>query len=335
VEYKFTRKELSEMLEWPLDKKVFWAMDAIYEFYRYNEGKVYISFSGGKDSCVLLDLVRKIDKNIPAVFIDTGLEYPEIREHARKHDNVIWLRPEMTYNKVIETYGIPVISKRTSEKLYFLKNPKESNKGYRNYILTGYTNTGKYHPFHKLSERWKFLVDSPYAVSHRCCDILKKNPVHKFERQTKLRPYLGLLASESQDRMNSYLVTGCNSMLAKSSSKSMPLSLFTEENIWEYSEKYNVKFASIYYDREVDVDGKRVTVKGVNRTGCSFCLFGLHMEKGYNRLQKMQLTHPKIWNYIIYKVGFGYFLDFMNENVKGNKFRYSINTEELSDGQIF
>ena len=80
--------------------------------------KIYVSFSGGKDSTVLLDLVRRAIKDVPAVFIDTGLEYPEIRQFVKTIDNVIILKPEMNFRKVIETYGYPLVSKEVAQKIY-------------------------------------------------------------------------------------------------------------------------------------------------------------------------------------------------------------------------
>lgn len=81
----------------------------------YGEDGVYVSFSGGKDSTVLLDLVRQDYPNIPAVFVDTGLEYPEIRKFVKTFDNVEWLKPKMTFKQVIAKYGYPFISKEVSE----------------------------------------------------------------------------------------------------------------------------------------------------------------------------------------------------------------------------
>jgi len=84
----------------------------------YGEDGVYVSFSGGKDSTVLLDIVRRDYPDVKAVFVDTGLEYPEIREFVKTFDNVEWLKPQMTFKKVIETYGYPFISKEVSECVF-------------------------------------------------------------------------------------------------------------------------------------------------------------------------------------------------------------------------
>lgn len=85
---------------------------------RYGEDGVYVSFSGGKDSTVLLDIVRNKYPGINAVFFDTGLEYPEIREFVKGYDNVDWIRPNMNFREVITKYGYPFISKEVSECVY-------------------------------------------------------------------------------------------------------------------------------------------------------------------------------------------------------------------------
>ena len=46
---------------------------------------MYLSYSAGLDSTVLLHMIRKILENdVPAVFSNTGLEFPEIVKFARK-----------------------------------------------------------------------------------------------------------------------------------------------------------------------------------------------------------------------------------------------------------
>jgi 3'-phosphoadenosine 5'-phosphosulfate sulfotransferase (PAPS reductase)/FAD synthetase len=86
-------------------------------WYEHWDGDVYVSFSGGKDSTVLVDIVEKMGcKDIPLVFVDTGLEYPEIREFVKGYgDRVTWLKPKLTFKQVIEKYGYPFISKEVSE----------------------------------------------------------------------------------------------------------------------------------------------------------------------------------------------------------------------------
>ena len=113
---KHTINDLPQMQSLPLSAKIQMTKRRISEWVEcFGEDGVYVSFSGGKDSTVLLDLVRKIYPEIPAVFVDTGLEYPEIREFVRTFENVVWLKPKMNFRQVIEKYGYPFFSKEISE----------------------------------------------------------------------------------------------------------------------------------------------------------------------------------------------------------------------------
>lgn len=115
-----TIQDLYQLQGLPLDLKVRMTKDRIRQWINaYGEDGVYVSFSGGKDSTVLLHLVREEYPNIKAAFIDTGLEYPEIRQFVKRFDNVDWLKPKMNFKKVIEKYGYPFISKEVSERVYY------------------------------------------------------------------------------------------------------------------------------------------------------------------------------------------------------------------------
>ena len=93
----YTREDLATMQAWPLERKILVTQAKILEWYYHYNGKVACAFSGGKDSTVLLDLARRAFPDISAVFVDTGLEYPEIREFVRSVPNVTWLRPEIPF----------------------------------------------------------------------------------------------------------------------------------------------------------------------------------------------------------------------------------------------
>ena len=113
---KHTIVELQQWQALPLNIKVLMTKDRIRSWVNeYGEDGVYVSFSGGKDSTVLLHIVRSMYPNVKAVFVDTGLEYPEIREFVKTFDNVDWLKPKMNFKQVIEKYGYPFISKEVSE----------------------------------------------------------------------------------------------------------------------------------------------------------------------------------------------------------------------------
>ena len=116
---KHVISDLYQMQSLPLNAKVSMTQRRIREWVdEYGEDGVYISFSGGKDSTVLLDIARKLYPNIKAMFVDTGLEYPEIRKFVKQFDNVDWIKPQMTFRQVIERYGYPFISKEVSECVY-------------------------------------------------------------------------------------------------------------------------------------------------------------------------------------------------------------------------
>lgn len=90
------------MQSWTLERKIQVTQTRIIKWYQKNNGKVYVSFSGGKDSTVLLDLARRIYPDIPAVFIDAGLKYPELREFVKNDSQCTWLKPKMNFRRVIE-----------------------------------------------------------------------------------------------------------------------------------------------------------------------------------------------------------------------------------------
>lgn len=287
----YTSKDLADFQSLSLDAKISHAVRRINEFYSEMNGQVYVSFSGGKDSTVLLDLVRREYPDTPAVFVDTGLEYPEIREFVKTFDNVTWLKPEMNFRKVIETYGYPLISKEVSQKIC---EARQCPNG----VCAGRFENNNEHNI-KYGNRysmakWKPLRDSDIPISHKCCDVMKKKPAKKFERQTGLKPITGTMACESQLRRLAWLKHGCNSYDVKRQS-SAPLSIWTTNDVLEYIFRFNLPYCNVYGEI-VKKDGKYVTT-GCQRTGCVFCGFGAHLDCVPNRFQRLAKTHPKLWEY--------------------------------------
>ena len=114
-------KRLEELRALPLERKIQISQARIIEWYNHYHGNVVVSFSGGKDSTVLLHLVRSVFPNVKAVFSNTGLEYPEIQRHVMRIDNVDIVRPSMRFDEVISTYGYPLIGKEVAEAIYYAR----------------------------------------------------------------------------------------------------------------------------------------------------------------------------------------------------------------------
>ena len=285
---KYTPEDLKMMQSWSLERKIQVTQTRIIEWYQRNNGKVYVSFSGGKDSTVLLDLVRRIYPDVPAVFIDTGLEYPELREFVKTIPNVTWLKPEMNFRKVIETYGYPIISKKIAG--YISSARRNPNCTRAKYIRGEIPNT-----IFGGNGRWAFLIDAPFKASDNCCKVMKKDTAHKYGKQTGRKPIIATMACESQLRKMSWLKNGCNAFDA-TNPVSTPMSFWTEQDVLRYIKESNIPYASVYGDIKQDKNGKYYTT-GCNRTGCVFCGFGCHLEKEPNRFQRLKQTHPKLWSY--------------------------------------
>lgn len=271
-------KELKERQSWTLDQKIDHSLGVIDQFISRLNGQVYVGFSGGKDSTVLLDLCRVIKTDIKAVFCNTGNEYPDIVRFVRELKNtegynIDIIYPKLKPREVFEKYGFPLVSKSTSAIIGKVRrNP--NGKVFENFVL-------KRESIFKLAEKWMFLIDEKFDVSEKCCYQLKKKPFHGYHLNTGLFPISGEMASESVQRQMKYLQAGgCNQFGDITISK--PLSIWTEEDIWAYIKKRNLRIADIYN-------------KGSKRTGCMFCGYGCQF-KDDNRLKMCYDMYPKMYN---------------------------------------
>jgi 3'-phosphoadenosine 5'-phosphosulfate sulfotransferase (PAPS reductase)/FAD synthetase len=234
-----------------------------------------ISFSGGKDSTVLMHLIRNIlKKNIPAVFVNTGNEYPEIIKFVRTFDNVTVLRPKIHLKQIIDKYGFPLISKDYSKMIYRLRRGIKSSGIY----LSKTFSSGKDNQWF-LPEKYRYLINERFSCSDKCCGFLKKQPLSKLDSIT------GEMAQESRLRQKSWIKIGCNNF-NKKQSRSKPLSIWTQNDIREYIRLFNVRICPIYDDYRTE------------RTGCMFCGFGAHLEK-YSRFEYLMENHPKLYKWFL------------------------------------
>lgn len=263
----------------PLEAKIVKTQLRIREWYEHWDGNVYVSFSGGKDSTVLLHIARGLYPEIPAVFSDTGLEFPEIREFVRATPNVTWVRPDMTFRKVIEKHGYPVISK---EQAQWIERARKGNPRVMCEKLYGIRSDGTTTQFYTAAA-WRHLINAPFKISAECCNEMKKKPLKRYAKESGRIPIIGTMAAESKLREKNWLKTGCNAYDARRP-VSMPLSFWTEADMWGYIRMYGLPYCSVY-----DM--------GYERTGCVFCMFGAHLDAEPTRFQRLQKTHPKLWRY--------------------------------------
>jgi 3'-phosphoadenosine 5'-phosphosulfate sulfotransferase (PAPS reductase)/FAD synthetase len=265
------------------------------------DGQVYVSFSGGKDSTVLKHIVDSMYDDVPSLFVNTGLEYPEIQKFAMSQKNVVTVRPEMRFDEVLKTYGYPVVSKEVSKRVVEYHNAKakgtlEKSCAYQEFNGLLERRDGK-SMFNK--EKWAFLLDADFKCSHKCCDVMKKKPSERYAKETGRKGIVGTLASDSLTRKTAWLKTGCNAFDAKRP-QSQPLSFWTEQDILHYIKKYDVPYCSVYGDiQPKSTNGAELVTTDCDRTGCIFCAFGCHLEKEPNRFQRLKQTHPRQYQYCI------------------------------------
>lgn len=318
-------QRLKELQALPLERKIQITQNRIQEWYMHWNGKVYISFSGGKDSTVLATLARQLYQNIPVIFCNTGLEFSSIQKFA-KDFGATQIFPKMSFQEVISTYGYPLISKEVAEAIYYARrirnNPnvmeKEAYKrqqellglrtehNYKNCsvpvpsksnLLEGtYSGCqdGKKSMFNK--EKWLVAArDLPIMISHYCCSVMKKRPMSAYGSSTGGKPIIGTLADESRIRKQAWIRHGCNAFDSKKPS-SQPMSFWTEQDVLTFIKESNIKIADVYGDICLDDNKNLLYCSKCSRTGCTYCMFGAHM-KGDTRFLQLAEIEPKKYDY--------------------------------------
>ena len=295
----------------------------IEEWFTAWDGKVYVSFSGGKDSTVLAYLAanwlshfRTPPWSLNLVFVNTGLEYPEIqkfvneyadwlrREFPRVNVNLVRLRPKMNIRQVVTKYGYSIVSKEVAG---YVRDARRNPNGLRMKRLRGEAVRKDGQPSVYNCEKWEYLLYAPFVISSTCCAIMKKSPLKTYAHKTGQQATTATMAEESRLRMTHWLKSGCNAFEGKRP-MGKPMSFWTEQDVLRFIVERGLPYASVYgdivaSDGENDYGATLIDCKlhctGCQRTGCMFCAFGAHLEKGINRFQRMKLTHPKHYAFCI------------------------------------
>lgn len=257
-----------------------------------------------------------------------------------------WAKPQ-----IIQEFGFPVLSKEVAAKIELLQNPTEKNKTVRHAIITG--ETGEYGGFQtdsrmKLAQQWLDLFGGyenenenvnykipNFKVSSKCCYYLKEKPCDDWAKEHNSVPYLGMMASEGGRRAKSLRLHGCN-YFGKSTIRSAPFAIFNRQDLlnltlemeqwyqqnWKrFTDRHLESIVPTIYGEIVkDEDGTLRTTKA-QRTGCSMCGFGIHMEQRPHRFDMMRERNQKEWDFWMYrcctdpqtgeKYGWGRVLDYI------------------------
>lgn len=279
-----TFKDLQEMQGWSLDQKVFHTIEVVETFMSQTGGgkidplKFYVSFSGGVDSLVLLHICRRfIDKDLLAVYCQTGQEWSEISKFVKTFDNVEIIRPKYTAKQIVEKYGFPLVSKEVSQYVYETRTAKEGSKLKEKRL-------GLLGNEFAIPKRWLYLVNTDFQISHLCCHYLKKEPFHRYEKETGRKPIIGITAEESLLRTTEWIKRGgCNSFSGRVAS--YPMSIWKSQDVWDYIKRENIQYCSIY-DKLLR-----------KQTGCVMCGFGAHLSN--DKLKALLQIHPKMYDWMM------------------------------------
>lgn len=290
-----SRETLKQRQKLPLEAKVRMTETRIRAWYEHFDGNVYVSFSGGKDSTVLRHVAKGMYPDIPAVFCDTGLEYPEVRKMGIKYADAV-LKPKMNFKRVIQEHGYPFPSKEQAQRIREYKHTKSEK-----------LRNARIHGRFAINKKWLPLLDAPFEVSDKCCDVMKKEPFRRYERQTGRKGMVGTMACESNQRAGQYMRHGCN-IFGGRRPISMPMAFWTEKDVLDYIKQTGIEYASCYGEIK---EGYGFTWStGLDRTGCMFCMFGVQLEPEPNRFQRMKDDYPAQYRYCMDKLGIGEVLDY-------------------------
>lgn len=324
----FTKEDLKRFQSESLGDKFHRSFAKIGEWYSYWNNEVYVAFSGGKDSSVLAYLCALwcslIGAKLYLVFVNTGLEYPEIQHHVKffakwLEENIgievelTILRPEMRFDEVIKKYGYPMISKEVSKCVSSARR-LDSKYGQvcRDRLNGTYRQKSGEISLYNC-EKYKPLLDVDFNISHRCCDVMKKAPSHNYAKMTGRKPITAEMADESRLREQQWIKYGCNGF-NMSSPVSKPMSFWTEQDVLRFIKKNNIPIASVYGEVEYADHPEQIRIEdlgvecelceelhttGCQRTGCIFCGFGCHREGSPSRFELLKITHPRQYKYCI------------------------------------
>jgi 3'-phosphoadenosine 5'-phosphosulfate sulfotransferase (PAPS reductase)/FAD synthetase len=232
---------------------------------KIDKHEYYLSYSGGRDSHFLYWFIKEYLKDtvIPVVAVNTRMEHADIKARIMENADVV-LYPKLTPTQIKAEYGIPCFTKWQDEQIRRYQNGSRAKS-------TMQSITGEGRKTFKLNNTAKELLLSGelHRCSADCCKWTKKKPLADYEKETGLKPIIGVRGQESKQRKNKY--TRC----LNKKGQFTPLYDWTDEELRAAETIYNIPVPAAYDE--------------LDRTGCFGCPYGWH---GKNTIKELKMLSP-------------------------------------------
>lgn len=342
--YRISIEEFNYRRSLPLDIKVAMTKTRIREFVReYGLDGVYFSDSGGLDSTVLRHIMRACyPEGFTSVYLDTWLEYPQIRKLIKEQvPDLTVIKPMLSMKEIIQKAGWCFPSKDVA---HLIEGVRKDRK-WAVMKINGLDANGKPSAYRQQYRKWWPLVDSKHKISPDCCIEQKEKPISVYEKETGRHPILALRADESARRKEAYLRTGCNSfdvryIINEETGEyeehinprplSKPIGFWTKQDVLQYALIHNLVIPEPYgqivpYDymegqatfvplgKEFSCSNCPLRTTKETRTGCIFCPIGCHLDR-FRKIKRVKKWNPSLYEYCMDELGERELLEWVNEH---------------------
>lgn len=295
---------------------------------------MFVSFSGGKDSRVLMELIELSGVPAETIFFDTGIELDAIYDYIKGFEPgaIKWIKPRKPFGQILKEYGKPFRGKMISEYMktyerntvhpFKLIRNNDMIKGTIHKIIDGeIVDTGKKAVGRALAKKY-FHVLHPdrieeYKINNMCCTYLKKDPSIQYIKENDVNGYFtGVRLAEGGARALAY--SSCRSVKKvgkKVVMVSMPLIDWEDQDVDNFIEHYEIEISRAY------------TEYGLKRTGCFCCPFAQEMDVNLKALYDHEPKKYKAsmkWLGVVY-MDMGVDLPFDEEYQKAKEERDLVN----------
>jgi phosphoadenosine phosphosulfate reductase len=212
VDYKpyCSYKKWIELKNLSYEDKLIWTEQLIITALKENK-KPSVSLSWGKDSVIMLHMIRKHCKNTFVLFANTGIEYPETYKYRD-----LMLKDEFEDINYIETK--PIKDFWTCVKEY----------GYPHYRMTNEQDKNKRQP--------------------KCCIYLKEKPLDDKKKELGIDlNFIGLMGTESMNRRRLFMRLGAYYYKKKDKMNvCLPLMIWTDNDVLRYIKENKIIINPLY-----------------------------------------------------------------------------------------